>query len=105
MRTITYCDKCVEFLREYGTVSDIYLSLCELYIDYFEVNRPLRLICAPHGDLIIDFLERKGYLITHEIPSDTASFIVKPCGLWIRGDEFKICTCDCPANLRRHDQK
>jgi hypothetical protein len=100
-----YCAECTQYLTDYGPFADIYSSLCEIFVEKWLNGDHLMMLDMPSGNLCLDFLERKGYIITHEIPETVGYFIVKPCGVSVRGNEFRICTCDCPARLRKRDQE
>ncbi len=92
MLTIQYCEKCKQQISEYG---DIAFSLFSFACEQFYKNDPLEVSTdlddfPNSSDVMIKFLENKGFIITTESSKQTIQ--IKPLGLKCYIDDFnKVC--------------
>lgn len=92
---MVYCDKCKEKLKSFGDISfEVFDFICVNYMkgDPVEISTKYNVVDVIYPLIqIINFLEKKGYLITKETDHKDI-LMVKPSGVKSYGDDyFKIC--------------
>lgn len=94
-----FCNTCLADIDYYSgfqssITSDIYMSIC---INYFLKSKPFNYneLFEIHSysesvmQSIIDFLEMKHFLISHE--TENEDLYIKPLGLHVNGEKYLFC--------------
>ncbi len=93
MLAVSYCCQCIEEMRQYGEIADIFFEqCCEYYLitgECIHFTPSDRQFFYDYSGLI-SFLEKKGYILTTEYGKDLIK--VKPLGIECETQDGK-CFC------------